>query len=178
MQLIQTVTVGSGGAASITFGSGGTIPQTFTDLVIVTSCRTAHTGPMWDSIRFSFNGVNTNQSNRYLYGDGAAGASGTESTVLIGFGANSNSATSNTFSNASAYIPNYTAAVAKSVSSDGVAENNATTGGQIILAGLWDSTAAITSITLTPNSATNFLQYSSASLYGILKGSDGIVTVS
>lgn len=174
MQIIQHQELGST-QASITFSS---IPQTFTDLFIVTSCRTAHTGPMWDSIRFSFNGVNTNQTNRYLYGDGASAASGAESSALIGFGANSNSATSNTFSNASAYIPNYTAAIAKSISSDGVAENNGTTAGQIIIANLWNSTAAITSITLTPNSATNFLQYSSATLYGITKGSDGIVTVS
>jgi hypothetical protein len=174
MQIIQHQELGSA-QASITFSS---IPQTFTDLLIFTSCRTAHTGPVWDSIRFSFNGVNTDQTNRYLYGDGALAASAAESSALIGFGANSNSATSNTFSNASAYIPNYTAAIAKSISSDGVAENNGTTGGQIIIANLWNSTAAITSITLTPNSATNFLQYSSATLFGILKGSSGGVTVS
>jgi hypothetical protein len=174
MQIIQHQELASA-QASLTFSA---LPQTFTDLLIVTSCRTAHTGPIWDSIRFSFNGVNTNQTNRYLYGDGASAASAAESTALIGFGASSNSSTSNTFSNASAYIPNYTAATAKSISSEGVAENNGTTGGQIIIANLWNSTAAITSITLTPNSGTNFLQYSSATLYGITKGSDGIVTVS
>lgn len=173
MQLIQHQELGSA-QASITFSS---IPQTYTDLVIVNSCRTAHTGTIWDSIRLSFNGVNTNQSNRYLYGDGSVVGSASESTVLIGFGATSNSATSNTFANASTYIANYTAAVAKSISVEGVTENNGTTSGQIIMAGLWNSTAAITSITLTPNSATNFAQYSSATLYGILKGSDGVTTV-
>jgi hypothetical protein len=174
MKIIQFQELGSA-QASITFSS---IPATYTDLLILTSCRTAHTGPIWDSIRFSFNGVNTNQTNRYLYGDGASAANAAESTALIGFGANSNSATSNTFSNASAYIANYTSAVAKSISSDGVAENNGTTGGQIFMTSLWNSTDAITSITLTPTSAANFLQYSSATLYGITKGSDGIVTVS
>ena len=38
-----------------------------------------------------------------------------------------------------------------------------------ILAGLQTSTSAITSLTLSPYSGGNFVQYSTATLYGILK---------
>jgi hypothetical protein len=91
--------------------------------------------------------------------------------------------TSNTFGNSSIYIPNYTGSTAKSVSIDSVGENNGTASEQIISAALWNNTAAITSITLTSlddnlNPSGNFAQYSSVSLYGILKGTSNGVTVS
>jgi hypothetical protein len=90
---------------------------------------------------------------------------------------NANSATSNTFGNGEIYIPNYLSGTAKSFSSDSVAENNGTEGWQVIQANLWSGTDAITSIELDPALGT-FVQYSSATLYGILAGSDGIVAVS
>ena len=39
MTLITSVTVGSGGAASVTLPATGTIPATYTDLKIVASTR-------------------------------------------------------------------------------------------------------------------------------------------
>jgi len=75
------------------------------------------------------------------------------------------------------YIPNYTSSNAKSASIDGVSENNATASYQTIDAFLWNDTSAITSITLTLSGG-NFAQYSSASLYGVTAGNDGITTVS
>jgi hypothetical protein len=60
---------------------------------------------------------------------------------------------------------------------DTVSENNATAAFQRIIAGLNNSTAAITSINFFPSSG-NFVAGSTISLYGITKGSDGIVTTS
>lgn len=173
MQLIQTVTVGSGGAASIDFTS---IPATFTDLVLVTSLRSARSAG-FEEYRIYFNGANSNLSTRYLEGDGSSAASGTPVGGFIGIG-NSSTSTSSTFSNHQVYIPNYAGSTTKSYSSDSVSEANATTAYSDIVAGLWNQTAAITSITLVNGTSSNWLQYSSASLYGILKGSSGGVTVS
>ena len=65
------------------------------------------------------------------------------------------------------------------MSVDAVGENNATQAFQIISAGLWANTAAITSIQLIPQSGGGtFVADSTVSLYGITKGSDGIVTTS
>jgi hypothetical protein len=159
-KLIETVTVGSGGAASIEFGS---IPQTYTDLLVVSSVRITQTSP--DSFNVYFNGTNTNLSARYLLGTGSSSASGTLAYGYAGT-ANVDSFTANVFSNSSLYIPNYTGSTTKSYSVDNVAENNATLAYTNIIAGLWSGTSAITTLTLVPNS-TVFMQYSSASLYGI-----------
>jgi hypothetical protein len=43
MELITSVTVGSGGAASVTLPATGTIPQTYTDLKIIVSGRNSTT---------------------------------------------------------------------------------------------------------------------------------------
>jgi hypothetical protein len=76
--------------------------------------------------------------------------------------------TANTFSNGAVYIPNYAGSAHKSVSWDYVTENNSTTADQMILAGVWADTAAITSITLALPSGV-FTQHSTASLYTITK---------
>ena len=160
--LIQSVTVGSGGASSIDFTS---IPQTYTDLVIVSSIRGGRTSAAVDNLIIGFNGAYTSVTNRNLYGDGASAASGTSANwagivpSLI--------ATASTFSNGVIYIPNYTSSSYKSFSADSVGEQNGTTAYQLLAAGLWSSTAAITSIGLKCDVTASFLQYSSASLYGI-----------
>ena len=173
MKLLETVTVGAGGAASITFSN---IPADFTDLYIVVSARTARSGFNNDQFGVNFNGVSTNQTGRELFGGGSSTSSASH-TRIFGY-TTATTATADTFGNASVYVPNYRSAVAKSVSIDAVTENNATSAVQNLFAGLWNSTAAITSVTLVPLSATNFTQHSTASLYGITAGSDGIVSVS
>lgn len=69
-QIIQTVTVGAGGAASIDFSS---IPQTYTDLKILLSGRTnANDGSSGQWTYINFNGATTNNSVRVLYGAGSS----------------------------------------------------------------------------------------------------------
>lgn len=161
--LIQSVTVGSAGATSIEFGS---IPQTYTDLQILISLR-SNTGT-GDDVLIRFNGLTTNLSSRTLYGTGSAAGSLSYPTgpALINYTA-ATSATASVFGNGSIYIPNYAGSTNKSISGDGVAENNATASVQMLAAGLWSSTAAITQINILPNAGSAWLQYSSASLYGI-----------
>jgi len=170
---IETVTVGSGGAASIGFTS---IPGTYTDLLLVLSLRTSDTGATWTSGDFTINGVTTNRSQRYLYGQGATAYSANSASQIENW-INSGNSTANTFANSSIYIPNYSGSNNKSFSGDVVTENNSTTALQLLQAGLWASSAAITSLSFAPASG-SLVQYSSATLYGITKGSSGGVTVS
>ena len=176
MTLIETKTLASA-AASIEFTS---IPQTFTDLYVLLSQRS--TGDTaYSQIVIRINGdTGANYSRRVLTGDGeiaeSFGSSG-DTSSRIAF-TTPTTATANTFGNASIYIPNYTSAVAKSVSSDSVTENNATRAIQSIHAALYSGTSAITSFSLFDVNGTNFATGTSASLYGITKGSDGIVTTS
>jgi hypothetical protein len=79
------------------------------------------------------------------------------------------SATSSTFGNGELYIPNYAGSTNKSYSADSVAETNATATFMYLTAGLWSNTAAINSITMTPQGGSNFVQYTTATLYGISK---------
>jgi hypothetical protein len=157
---IQTVTVGSGGAANITFSS---IPQTYTDLKVVVSLRTGTAGA--EAVLIEFNGSSSNLSGRRLVGDGQN--PGSDTLTNIRFAINTASETASVFANGEFYISNYTSSNYKSVSVDGVSENNATSAIQSLVAGLWSNTAAITSIKLSGNSSGTFQQYSTATLYGI-----------
>jgi hypothetical protein len=175
MQIIQHQELGSA-QASITFSS---IPQTFTDLYLVISGRLSSANS--EGLFLEFNGVTSGYSARDLSGNGSSASASTNpygitSKLFIGSQA-STAQTSNTFGITTVQIPNYTSSNQKSVTADNVYENNGTAAGMDVLAGLFTGTAAITSIVITSNNG-NLVQYSSAALYGITKGSDGIVTVS
>jgi hypothetical protein len=168
MVAIQTVTVGSGGAANITFSN---IPQTYTDLKVVYSVRNDATGTS-NSIFLSLNGSTSSFSRRNLYGDGSSAASAGGTSNEGGL-TTVNSFTASTFSNGELYIPNYTSSNNKSISGDAVNENNATLAYTFLVASIWSNTAAITSLGISPN-AGNFVQHSSATLYGISRTTDQI----
>lgn len=159
---ISTVTVGSGGAATIDFIG---IPQTYTDLVLKISARTTY-ATNGDLGYVRFNGSSSTYSVKRLQGDGSIAYSAGGSEIY--FRNTGASDTSSTFGNSEIYIPNYAGSNQKSVSSDSVSENNAALSYTLLSAGLWTGTAAITQVTLYPNNG-NFAQYSSATLYGIRK---------
>jgi len=159
--LISSVTVGSGGAASMSFTS---IPSTYTDLLVEWSGRTTQSA-ISTNAEISFNGSTANFTGKYLEGSGSgSGASGSYPR-FVGVDAGSN-ATSNTFSNNMVYVPNYAGSNNKSFSADSAQENNIAQAQLTLNAGLWSQTAAITSITITPASG-SYVQYSTAYLYGI-----------
>jgi hypothetical protein len=164
---IASTTVGSGGAATIDFTS---IPQTFTDLCVKLSARSSYSSG--EGVLMRFNGSSgANYSYRQLYGAGSsAGSYGPPSSETYGFvgSMGGTNYTASTFDSIDLYIPNYTSSNNKSFSVDSVAENNSATVNQLdLIAGLWSQTAAITSISLTSYNAANFVQHSTATLYGI-----------
>jgi hypothetical protein len=171
MQVIQHQELGSS-QASITFSS---ISQGFTDLYLVYSLRTTGNDDYWG---LALNGSTSNFSLRSLFGTGSGVTSDSRSDGLVGNTANPNNYTASTFSNGALYIPNYKSSTAKSLSNDAVTENNATEAKQRITAMLWNVTDPINSITLNAPPTLSFVQYSSATLYGVLAGTDGIVVVS
>jgi hypothetical protein len=158
---IAFVEVGSAGASSIDFTS---IPQGYTDLLIKASLRGSTNGNI--DMFCEFNGVTTGYTFRWISGDGASAGSATNTTRNSGF-MTMNNDTANTFASNDIYIPNYTGGNNKTSSFDGVTENNATTAYQVLGARLSTITSAITSIKVSPSPG-NFVQYSSATLYGIL----------
>jgi len=166
---IASVTVGSGGAANIEFTS---IPGTYTDLLVKLSARTDRANTASD-IYVEFNG-NTSAiySMRRLYGTGTGAASDSLSSNskggFVGVAVGS-TATASTFGNTEFYIPNYAGSTNKSFSGDGVNENNATAALSTLIASLWANTAAITSIKILCFNSSNFVQHSTATLYGISK---------
>lgn len=159
MKLIAKQTL-TGTATSVTFSS---IPGTYTDLMLVGSYF--NTGTV-DNVIMRFNGAtnDTNHSGRRIYGTGSSALSDSYSFVLLSATFGSSGPTS-----AEAYIPNYAGSTAKSISSTGVTENNATLGYIYVGAGLWNNTAAITQITLLHLSGSSFDTGSSFFLYGITK---------
>jgi hypothetical protein len=163
--LISSVTVGAGGSSSISFNS---IPQTYTDLCLLTSIS-SNRGSVGENARVTFNGSTSGYATRRIYGTGSSAASDTDSgiTTSINFGSVGDGFQANTFGNGILYIPNYAGSNNKSVSSDGVAEANQTTEYMALNASLWSNTSAITSITLTPQVGSLWIQYSTAYLYGI-----------
>jgi hypothetical protein len=166
--LLEKVTVGAAGASSVTFSS---IPQTgYTDLVLKISARAVGVDN-----QLTFNGSTTSDSSRYLIGTGSSAISGADGSNIQLQGTPESGFTANTFGSMDIYIPNYASSNNKSVSIDTVTENNATTSYQFLGAGLWASSAAITSITVTNNSGP-YTQYSTFYLYGIAKlGVDPVI---
>lgn len=162
MTLISTTQVAAGGAASITFSA---IPATYTDLVVLLSSRATSTTA---GITLNLNGSASSFTTRYMQGNGSAGSS-TTNTTLIGNSCISTD-TSNAFSNLMLHIPDYAGSANKTFTSETVTENNSSTAYQQVFAGIWANTSAITSITLN---LANFAQNTTASLYGVLKGSGG-----
>jgi hypothetical protein len=163
---IASVTVGSGGAASIDFTS---IPSTYTDLVVKHSNRYTSNGDASSYLRFNSDSGN-NYSRKILFGDGGSAGSSQGSSLNLGYAGavGLSTFTVNTFSSNDVYIPNYAGSTQKSWSVDGVSETNAATAYILYAANLWTSTSAITSITLLPPGGT-FVQYTTATLYGISK---------
>ena len=168
-ELISSVTVGSGGAADITFTA---IEPDWTDLVVKYSLRSTANdsgGSTPIDVRLTINGSTASiYSERMIYGTGSAAASAATSGTLINWTGTqtNNSQTASTFASNELYIPNYAGSTFKSMCIEGGQENTATASAARMVAALWSSTAAITSIKLAPDYG-NFAQYSTAYLYGV-----------
>ena len=161
--LLETVTVGAAGASSVTFNS---IPQTgYTDLKIVMSVRSANASN-FDNPRISINGSTSTFTRREIYVE--SGSFGSESVAdrIIG-NCPAASVTASTFGSLEFYLPNYTSSNYKSWTCDSVTENNSATNSQWLLAGLWSTVTAVSTIAVSLQTSANFAQYSTFSLYGV-----------
>jgi hypothetical protein len=179
LKLIQTITVGSGGAANVTFSS---VPQTFTDLVFTVSARST-SSDFLDSIFISINGGAEGNVFTQVWAKGEGGGASADQyatpiSLNYPFYNSAATTTANTFGSGLIYLPNYTVAASRSFIFDGGTENNSTTLYRMDLGGgRFNSTATISQIALGFANG-NLVENSTISMYGITKGSDGIVTAS
>ena len=162
--LIETVTVGAGGAASIEFAA---ISQDGSDLVCLVSNR-GSTNTYSAGVRLNSVTSGSSYSGVDLQGNGSSAYS---SAFVPGYTSpifqNRADTTANTFASSQIYISNYTSSTDKTISVESISENNATTlGYQRILAWSFSTSSAITNLKLVTNSGV-FDQYTTASLFKI-----------
>lgn len=183
MELIDTVVIPSGGQPEVEFAN---IPQTYTDLRIVASLRVSSAGEGGSfpvqrcELIFNNTTTGTSYSVRLLYGNGASTGSASGAGAARNFysgAAVASGATSNTFSNVEYYIPNYTSSNNKSFMIDSVTENNSTAADASFTTGIWSNSAAVTNLRLRPYDLSNFVEFSSVSLYGISRVPTGAKAV-
>jgi hypothetical protein len=155
---IATVTVGSGGSATVEFTS---IPATYTHLQVRVLQKSDSAG----DLNFKFNSDGgSNYSRHYLYGDGSTAASGGVASQTLGYIGYNPSST--IFQASVIDILDYTNTNKyKTVRSLVGTDTNG--GGYVIFSSsLWLSTSAITTISFNQGNNT-ISQYSSFALYGI-----------
>ena len=156
---IATQTVTGSAAASITFNS---IPSTYTDLVLVSSCSTDYSGAT--NLRYKFNGsTGSIYSGIFLTGDGSSAASSNSGgTSTLGYlGQMTNSSTE--FGVIITSINNYSNATTYKTS---LSRANYASGLVSAVVSLAQTTAAVSSI-LIQFGAGNIRVGSTFSLYGI-----------
>lgn len=165
---LATVTVGVSGAATIEFAN---IPQNYTDLKILV-CARSNIAAYRSSMVMAINGIySSTYAYRRVYATSTtAGSDATDPTTYIVCGEIVGATTtSNIFGNTEIYITNYTTSNQKTVSSDAAIEMNDITNNRVSFTNAkWSGTQPISNIKLYDNNtAQSFVQYSTATLYGI-----------
>lgn len=160
-EAIATVTVGSGGAATMSFTS---IPSTYTDLVVHVSARSVRAQTQ-DGMNMKFNTSSTSFSGRQFAYLNTATYTGTVTRGVASIPAAN--ATASAFGNAYIYISNYTSSRYKRYMVDNVRPNNSASVFEVsFYSTTWANTAAINGISFDNDNA-NFAEFSTATLYGI-----------
>jgi hypothetical protein len=154
---ISTQTLGTA-SASVTFSS---IPQTYTDLILISNFKGSVAG---ENLVLQYNSdTATNYSRTYLYGNGSSVQAGRSANANVNYLGQSDSAQfMNNITNMFNYSKTTTFKTNLSRTND-TAGLYASVG---LSAGLWRSTAAISSIVIFPASG-NFAINSTFTLYGI-----------
>jgi len=166
---IATVTVGSGGSATIDFTS---IPGTYTHLQLRFLIGSARNTSAYSASRITFNSdTGSNYASHRLFGDGSSVSADSQTTQTALYSAWYPNGSKQYFGVAVLDILDYANTNKyKTVRVlSGVEDNAASSAGVVgLVSGLWMSTSAITSISIAEGSYTNnFLQYSQVALYGI-----------
>ena len=160
-----TTTTLTSSQASVTLGSGGTLPQTYTDLVLIMNGQAGATD---NPVRIQFNGdTGTNYSATNLRGTGSAVSSGrTNNNTSIYPSLSTTIGTGYDWNNIVHFMDYANTTTYKTVLSR---VNNVSGGGSSgteLVAGLWRSTSAITSMVIFLD-ATTFSSGTTFTLYGI-----------
>jgi hypothetical protein len=158
---IATTTLVSA-AASHTFSS---IPATYTDLFIVANFGFSGTGQTF-RIRYNADAA-SNYSFTELYGNGSTAASGRLSAQTGIYSGIQIAPSRNLDNNFLLNIQNYANTTTFKTSLSRQNTYTDTLPGTNTVVGLWRSTAAITSISLTPTNSQNIIIGSTLTLYGI-----------
>lgn len=172
MDALAVVTVPSGGLATVTFSA---IPSTYTHLQIRGSAQTARGTYGTDSLYARFNGDSgSNYADHFLRGNGAVVASGnyqpSSNMLYIGYSA-AGTGVSSVFGASVIDILDYASTTkyktTRTLNGTDINGTIADSPGFVFLSsGLWMSTSAISSITITADNG-NFNQHSQFALYGI-----------
>lgn len=164
---IATVTVGSGGASSVTFSS---IPSTYQHLQVRLFGRGTNSDANIDGFCWlNGNETQSNYTNHFLRGNGStasAGGSQASATPTM-FSINSGGSGSGMFGVAVIDILDY-ANTNKNKTMRSLTGEDENGGGNIYFrSALFMNTSAVGSIKLIGQAGNNFAQYTSAALYGI-----------
>jgi len=163
---LATTTVGSGGAASVTFSG---IPSTYKHLQIRSLARDNSASGTVTYFKVNFNSDSgSNYTYHRLGGDGSSAFSDSGSSITTTYAnfALANSSTTQIMGASIIDVLDY-ANVAKYKTIRTLAGADQNGSGRVGLSsGLWMSTSAVTSITLVADSGT-FGQYSQFALYGV-----------
>lgn len=166
---IATVTVGAGGQSSISFTS---IPSTFKHLQVRLIARSNRASFTQDIIRIRYNSdTGSNYAYHMVEGTGVnpastnSGSSTASPWLMFTGGA---TATASVFNGAVIDILDYTNTNKNTTTRalQGLDQN--TSDSRVGLASiLWNNTAAVTSLEISPIYGTGFVEYTHAALYGI-----------
>jgi len=158
---------GTGSSGTITFSS---IPSTYTSLQIRAMYKDVTNQGQWCQYNLRFNSdTGSNYWTHYLAGDGsAASASGFSSTCIsIRYSGADSSPSADTVGVSIIDIHDYASSTRnKTVRALAGVDTNSADGGIALSSGLWLSTSAITSITVSA-ALSNFTANSVFALYGI-----------
>jgi len=160
---LATTTLGSA-AASVTFSS---ISGSYTDLVLVVNARSSRTAVSTAPINITFNSdTGSNYSNTFLFGNGSTTGSsrGTNANNIYTGDMSSSASSYAGFANLLLSINNYSNTTTYKTT---IARCNSANAFAEAVCGLWRSTSAINSITITEGSTNNWVADSTFTLYGI-----------
>lgn len=155
------------------------IPDTYDDLCLVYSLKMGLSASyQFDDVGIRFN-LDSGANYRFKgiqYREGAmSNASNASATFFLSYSATAQGSAA--WGAGKMYISNYKEAQNKLISAYGMSEGTGSSVGGL-MEGRWASTSPITSIRIYSLNGTDTLIGSTATLYGIKRGSDGTTTVS
>jgi hypothetical protein len=162
---LQSITLTTS-ASTVTFGSGGTIPQIYTDLLMIINAGTT-SGTITSGIQFNSDtsGSSTNYSFTAIYGDGSSAGPArypNNSSIFINYYAEATTALLS--QTVICHIQNY---ANTNTNKTIICRASSAPSGVSAIVGLWRATTAINSIVVKSTSANNYAAGSMFTLYGI-----------